>query len=417
MKKYLALVLALAMVFALCACGSAAAPAATAAPAAAEAAPAAAEAAPAAEAEAAPAAQTVKFGLITLHDENSTYDKNFIDGLNEAVANLAAEGIEVVPVVKTGIPEDQTCYDTACDLADDGCNLIFADSFSHESFLIEAAKEYTDVEFLHATGYQAAIVNMANFHDAFAAIYEGRYLAGVAAGLKLQEMIDAGTVDAENVKVGYVGAYTYAEVISGYTSWFLGVQSIVPNATMEVTFTGSWYDETAEKEAANALLEDGCVLISQHADSMGAPTACEEANVPDVTYNVSTESACPNTYLAGSKINWAPYIEYAVKCYLNGEAIATDYVGDFTTGSVEVLAIGASAAEGTEAKLAEVRAAIESGELKVYDCSKFTVDGKNLTAEDDEHVVDGVYMESGAVSAPSFAYMIDGVSFLGEAVY
>ena len=273
-------------------------------------------------------ADTIKVGLITLHDENSTYDNNFIVATTEACAKMGAE-----LVVKTGVSEGEDCYEVACDLADDGCDIVFADSFGHEDYMIRAAKEYPDVQFLHATGYQAQLVNLDNFHDAFASIYEGRYLAGVAAGLKLQEMINNGVLtDANydedgNVKLGYVGAYTYAEVVSGYTSWFLGVRSVVPNVAMKVTFTGSWYDETAEKEGANTLIADGAALLSQHADSMGAPTACETAGVPDVTYNVPTGDACPNTYVIYSRINWAPYVEYAIQCVTDGTAIETDWVG------------------------------------------------------------------------------------------
>ena len=367
---------------------------------------------------AASAEETVKFGLITLHDENSTYDWNFISAAQEACAEM---GVELV--LKTGVSEGEDCYETACDLADDGCNVIFADSFGHEDYMIRAAKEYEDVEFLHATGCQAQTVNLPNFHDAFASIYEGRYLAGVAAGLKLQEMIDAGKLtDANydengNVKVGYVGAFTYAEVISGYTSWFLGVRSVVPNTVMSVTFTGSWYDETAEKEGANTLIASGCALISQHADSMGAPTACETAGVPDVTYNVSTAEACPNTYVAFSRINWAPYIKYAIECVENGEAIATDWTGTLETGSVEYGQYGAAAAEGTEAYVAEVAAKLASGELKVFDCSKFTVNGAELTADDAEYgkyIVDGCFAESVLASAPAFAAQIDGISLLNQ---
>ena len=385
MKKFLALILALAMVFALCACGK----------------------------NGGGSGSDLKFGLIALHDENSTYDANFINSAKEAVENLKAEGINVELVIKTGIPEGEECYEEACNLADDGCKVILADSFGHEDYMIKAAKEYSEVEFLHATGYQASIVNLPNFHDGFAAIYEGRYLAGVAAGLKLQEMIDNGQVaDPENVKVGYVGAFTYAEVVSGYTAWFLGLRSVVPQATMEVTFTGSWYDETLEKEGANTLIEDGCVLISQHADSMGAPTACETAGVPDVTYNVPTGEACPNTFLIYSKINWAPYIESAVKAALKGEAIPVDYIGTFETGSVVVGEPSSVCAAGTADKLAEVKAKLASGELKVFDCSTFTVEGKTLTSADDANVVDGYYAESSAVSAPSFAFQIDGITLL-----
>ena len=347
---------------------------------------------------------TVKFGLITLHDENSTYDKNFITAAQEACEKM---GVELV--VKTGVSEGEDCYEEACNLADDGCNVIFADSFGHEDYMIRAAKEYPEVQFL---------VNLPNFHNAFASIYEGRYLAGVAAGLKLQEIIaNNGLTEANydengNVKIGYVGAYTYAEVISGYTSWFLGVRSVVPNVAMKVTFTGSWYDETAEKEGANTLIADGAALLSQHADSMGAPTACETAGIPDVTYNVPTGDACPNTYVIYSRINWAPYIEYAIQSVNDGTAIDNDWVGTFATDSVQVGEIGAAAAAGTAEALEEVKAKLLSGEIHVFDCSTFTVNGETLTAETNEHVVDGYFAESETASAPYFDLQIDGISLL-----
>ena len=371
---------------------------------------------------------TVKVGLITLHDENSTYDNNFIVATQEACAKMGAE-----LVIKTGVSEGEDCYEVACDLADDGCDIVFADSFGHEDYMIRAAKEYPEVQFLHATGYQAQIVNLDNFHDAFASIYEGRYLAGVAAGLKLQEMIDNGVLtDANydengNVKVGYVGAYTYAEVISGYTSWFLGVRSVVPNTSMKVTFTGSWYDETAEKEGANNLINDGCVLISQHADSMGAPTACETAGVPDVSYNGSTIEACPNTFIVSSRIDWEPYYEYAIQAAANGEAIDADWTGTIATGSVVLTDVnGNAAAEGTDEKIAEVKAALEAGTTHVFDTAAFTVDGAALESyladvdtdpaytPDTEVISDGYFHESEFRSAPYFDLRIDGITLLDE---
>ena len=255
-----------------------------------------------------------KAGFIFLHDENSTYDLNFINAAKEAAANLGMSEDQIV--LKTNVPEGQECYEEAMDMADQGCGIVFADSFGHEDYMIQAAQEVPEVQFCHATGTKAHTQGLDNYHNAFASIYEGRFLAGVAAGMKLNEMIANGDITEEEAKVGYVGAFTYAEVISGFTSFFLGVRHECPSATMEVTFTGSWYDETAEKEGANTLIEDGCVLISQHADSMGAPTACEAAGVPDVSYNGSTKDAAPNTYIISSKINWAPYFEHAIKCAL-----------------------------------------------------------------------------------------------------
>ncbi len=369
-------------------------------------------------------ASDLKVGFIFLHDENSTYDLNFINGAKEA---CEAEGVEYV--FKTGVPEGQECYDAACELADEGCNIVFADSFGHEDYMLEAAKEFPDVQFCHATGTQAHTAGLDNFHNAFATIYEGRYLAGVAAGLKINEMIEAGDITEAEAKMGYVGAYTYAEVISGYTSFFLGAKSVCPSVTMEVTFTGSWYDETAEKEAANTLINDGCVLISQHADSMGAPTACETAGVPNVSYNGSTVDACPNTFLVSSRINWAPYFKYIIGCVKSGEAIATDYVGDFTTGSVELTDLGSACAEGTADAIAAAKADLESGAVHVFDITTFTVEGKELSSyeadvdtdadytPDHEAIVDGYFAESGDGfrSAPFFDVQIDGISLLDTA--
>ena len=320
----------------------------------------------------------IKVGLITLHDTNSTYDKNFIDAFN-----AAAKKMGVTAIVSTGIAEGEAAYTAAADLVDQGCKFVFADSFGHEDYIIRAAKEFTDVQFSHATGTKAHTEKLSNFHNAFASIYEGRYLAGVAAGLKLQAMLAENPNTSKNI--GYVGAYPYAEVKSGYTSWYLGVKSVVNDVTMSVKFTNSWYDETGEKNAALALINAGCSIISQHADSWGAPTACEDKGVPNVTYNGSTESKCPNTYLISSKVNWEPYFEYAIGQVQKGESIDTDWTGtlasDFTSGSVALADPGAKAAvSGTKAKLEEVATKLRNKTLRVFDCANFTVKGEHLTS-------------------------------------
>lgn len=361
-----------------------------------------------------------KVGFICLHDENSTYDKNFIDA-----ANAACEQLGVEAVIKTNIPEGQECYDAAAELVDAGCGIVFADSFGHEDFMIQAAKDFPEVQFCHSTGTKAHTENLANYHNAFASIYEGRYLAGVAAGMKINEMIDAGTITADEAKMGYVGAYTYAEVVSGYTSFFLGARSVCESVTMEVTFTGSWYDEALEKEAANKLINDGCVLVSQHADSMGAPTACEKAGVPNVSYNGSTQEACPNTFIVSSRIDWTPYYVYAIKAAQNGEAIDADWTGNLETGSVVLTDVNEEvAAEGTADKIAEITKKLEAGELQVFDITTFTVDGKEVDSykadvdtdadyvKDTEVIENGAFQESKFRSAPYFDLQIDGIKLL-----
>ena len=316
----------------------------------------------------------VKAALIALHGTSSTYDKNFIEAFETACKNkgLKEENYTII----TDIPEGTKCYDEAAGFADEGYDVIFADSFGHAPYMLQAAKEFPNVQFCHATGTTAHTDNVSNFQNAFASIYEGRYLAGVAAGLKLLEIYGDDITD-EEAKVGYVGAYPYAEVISGYTSWFLGVRSVVPNATMEVRYTNSWYDEPAEKATAEALIASGCKLISQHADSMGAPTACENAGIPNVAYNGATGKT--NTFIIASRINWVPYFEYMLDCVINGDDIMTDYTGTIETGSVVLTEVGAAAAAGTQAKLDEVKAKLADGSLKVFDTSKFTV--KNAKAD------------------------------------
>ncbi len=405
MKKLLAILLAVAMLFALAACGGG-------------------NEGTGSDAD---TAKDIKVGFICLHDEKSTYDLNFLNGVDEVKKALNLKDSQVI--VKTNVPEGDECYQAAADLVDQGCNIVFANSFGHEDFMIKAAKEFKDVEFCHATGTKAHTEGLANYHNAFASIYEGRYLAGVAAGLKLKEMIDSGKITADKAKMGYVGAFTYAEVISGYTSFFLGAKSIVPEVTMEVQFTGSWYDAVEEKNAAEALIAKGCVLISQHADSMGAPSACEAAKVPNVSYNGSTKDACPNTFIVSSRINWAPYYKYMIECVQKGEAIAADWTGGIKEGSVVLTEVNeTAAAAGTAAKLEEVKNGLKDGTINVFDTKNFTVNNGQALAADHKADVDtdeaftadtavvenGIFKESKFRSAPYFDLRIDGITLLNE---
>ena len=425
MKKFLAMLLALVMALSLVACGEK-------------------KDDTQGDGDGDATAAKVKVGFITLHDENSTYDKNFINGAKEAIKNLGLTDADYI--LKTNIPEGQECYETAMDMVDNGCNIIFADSFGHEPYMIDAAKENPDVQFCHSTGTRAHTEGLANYHNAFASIYEGRYLAGIAAGMKLNEMIEAGKFTAEEAKMGYVGAFTYAEVVSGYTSFYLGAKSVCPTVTMEVTFTGSWYDETLEKTGAELLIDRGCKLISQHADSFGAPTACQNAGVPNVSYNGSTKNVGADTYIISSRIDWAPYYEYAIKAVMNGTAIDADWTGTLATGSVVLEELNTDvAAAGTAEAIEAAKAKLESGELHVFDVSTFTtkaddtmntfkvdflkvdenghitsyladVDTDEAYTGDTEVVHDGYFAESEKRSAPYFDLQIDGIELLNTAM-
>ena len=367
-----------------------------------------------------------KIGMICLHDENSTYDNNFIQALKSVQKGMGLKDEQVIIVSNIG--EDNSCYDAAVDLAKNkGCKIIFADSFGHEDFVKRAAQEYPDVQFCHATGTKAKLAGLDNFHNAFASIYEGRYLAGIAAGMKLNEMIKDGKITADKAVIGYVGAFTYAEVVSGMTSFFLGARSVCESATMKVRYTGSWYDQAKEQEAATSLIKnDGCVLISQHADSLGAPTACELEGVPNVSYNGSTFSAGENSFIISSAINWAPYFQYIIETVVNGQKIDADWCGDIATNSVVLSGLNQNvAAEGTQAKIEEAAAAFKAGTLHVFDTSKWTMNGEHLTEykadvdgdfNGETNVIhDGYFDESNAKdyrSAPYFDIIIDGITNL-----
>lgn len=374
-----------------------------------------------------------KFGFIFLHDSQSTYDKNFIDAAKDVCKELGVQA-----VLKTNVPEGEKCYSTAKELAKKGCKGIFADSFGHEAFMIQAAKEFPEVEFAHATGTQAHYIGeegatLTNFHNAFASIYEGRYVAGIAAGMKLNEMIANGLA-ADKAVMGYVGAFPYAEVVSGYTSFYLGAKSVCPSVTMKVRYTNSWYDENAERTTATTLIEnDNCVLISQHADSQGAPSVCETKKVPNVFYNGENKTLT-NSYLTSSRINWRPYFRYFINSVLKGTKMDADWTGTLSNDAVEVYAASGIAAEGTQKAMDDAIAAFKAGTLNVFDCSKFTVTpaagATNITVDAEGHVTSykadvnddgkfvgetevisgGIFKESFYRSAPYFDLRIDGIT-------
>ena len=360
------------------------------------------------------AKENIKIGIILLHDEDSGYDLNFINAVNRAKESLGLSDDQII--IKRNIDENNDCYETALDLVDEGCCFVFSDSFGHESFMREAAEACPDVDFTSATGVTAHTVGLANFHNAFAAIYQGRYLAGIAAGMKLNEMKAAGKLKGDVPMMGYVSAFPYAEMVSGYTGFYLGAKSVCPDVQMKVIRTGSWLDEELEYNGAKSLIAAGCDLISEHADSMGAPTACEEAGVPNVAYNGSTVDACPTTFLVASLIEWSAYFEYAVNQKIAGEPIATDWAGDLESGCVQLTEINeAVAAEGTVAAVEEAKAALIAGTIHVFDTASFTVGGETLTTytvEDQEVVADGYFHESELQCAPYFDLTVDGIELL-----
>ncbi|MCQ2420043.1 MAG: BMP family ABC transporter substrate-binding protein [Clostridia bacterium] len=438
MKKIVALLLALVMVFALVACA-----AKTEAPKAEEPAkteetkteePKAEE--PKAEepkAEETVEASDMKVGVVLVGDENEGYTYSHSEGIKTALANLGLDESNVI--WKYSIPESELCYDACVDCAEQGCKLVITNSYGHQSYCQQAAEEYPDVQFVAMTGDTARAAGLENFHNAFTGIYEARYVGGIVAGLKLQELIDNGEVKDNNIdengnyKIGYVGAYPYAEVVSGFTAFFLGIKSIVPNVAMDVQYTNSWFDITGENEAAVALIGRGCIIIGQHADSTGAPSACEAAlkagtTVYSVGYNVDMLSVAPTAALTSPTNVWSVYYTSIIEAVMNGQSFDTNWSAGSEADAVKITDLGASCAAGTAEAVEAAIAAIKSGELHVFDTATFTVGGEEVTTafatdtdgdwvtDADEAVFDGYFHESYFQSAPAFALRIDGITEL-----
>ena len=374
-------------------------------------------------------AKSVKVGLICIGDENDQgYTYNFIRGKEAATEALAANGINVEWVIKWNIGEDSGCEDANIELAEEGCDLIINNSFGFEPFMLKVAPDYPEIEFIACTNQASWGDGLENTHNAFANIYEGRYLAGVVAGMKLQQMIDDGEITADQAIIGYVGAFSFAEVISGFTAYYLGARSVCPSVTMKVQFVGSWSDATEEANAASALADMGCVMISQHSDNTTPATTAQSKGVFHTGYNNDMIGVAPEASLIGTRIDWAPYFEYAIGSVANGGSFDQDWCHGMDMGAVVMTPLNEDiAAPGTAEKLAEVEDQIRSGKLQVFDTSTFTIGGETLssafaldtdgdfTPDSEEAVFDGAFHESYFQSAPYFALRIDGIEWINEA--
>ncbi len=413
MKKLLAILLALLLVFTLAGCGNKPAEE---------------------EGGEEPAAPSPKIGVILVGDENEGYTYAHMEGIKTAAKNLGIKDEDIL--WKYSIGEDQTCYDSAVDLIENGATMVISNSYGHQSFMQKAAGEYPDVTFVADTGDTAAVSGLANLKNAFTKVYESRYVSGVVAGLKIKQLLDEGALVADNydadgnVKVGYVGAFPYAEVVSGYTAFYLGIKSVVPNVVMSVEYTNSWFDLTAEATVGDDLMSQGCVIIGQHADSTGAPSQLQK-NMQDnkygftaysVGYNVSMLDVAPDVALTSATNVWEKFYTYAFQCWLNGEDLMTDWTGGYNEGAVEITALGSSVAPGTEEAVNTAIADIKSGKLHVFDASTFTIGGETPTSilgdvdadftPETECLIDGYFHESEFRSAPYFSARIDGITEL-----
>ena len=373
--------------------------------------------------------KSIKVGLVLIGDENDQgYTYNFMRGKEAADEKLKAEGINVEWVIKWNLIEGDPVAVANEELVEDGCEIIFNNSYGHEPAMLTVAAEYPDVQFVGMTNQGSRYDDLANTHNAFANIYEGRYVAGVAAGLKMQQLIDDGEITEDQAVIGYVGAYSFAEVVSGFTAYYLGARSVCPSATMKVQFVGSWSDATAEADAAKALIDLGCIVISQHSDNTTPATAAQAGGVYHTGYNNDMTTIAPDASIIGTRIDWTKYFVHAIECVVNGTELEQDWCKGMSDDEVVMTPLNeAIAAPGTAEKLAEVEEGIKNGTIQVFDTSTFTVDGKTVdhafavdtdgdfVADSEEAVFDGAFHESYFQSAPYFTLRIDGIEWINEA--
>jgi len=378
MKKVLALLVALLMVLSLCSLAAAEGPVAK---------------------------EDIKIGFVHISDPSDMgYTYNHDLGTKAMMEALGLRDDQVIN--KYNVPETSECETAINELIDAGCNIIFCTSFGHGDYALAAAQAYPEIEFCHATGYYAAIYDLPNYHNYFASVYEARYLAGIAAGLKTETNL-----------LGYVAAHPFAEVISGFTGFYLGAKSVNPDVEMIVMYTNDWNDPTKEAQVAKALIDQGADVISQHCDSTAPATTAEANGVFQVGYNSDMIPAAPNASLVSARIDWSKYLIYAIESYLAGEAIVTDWSQGIAEGAVYISALNTDIiAEGTEEAIAIAQAALISGELEVFAGPLYGNDGEIAKITDFagnvlfECAEGTVFVEP--ASAPSFNAILQGITVI-----
>ena len=360
----------------------------------------------------------LKVGCIMVGDDQETYTKAHIDGIIEAAKKVGIS--EQNLIWKYAVKEDDSCAKAAKELIGNGCKLIIANSYGHQDYMAKVAKENPKVNFVSMTGDFASISGLDNFYNAFTNIYEARFVSGVVAGMKIKELADAKKIPAKSikdgkVKVGYVGAYPYAEVVSGYTAFFLGIQSVYKDVVMDVSYTNSWFDPKKEAAAADKFIKDNCVIIGQHADSTGAPSTVQKAKdngatVYSVGYNMDMLDVAKTAALTSPLNNWEVYYTDLFQAVVDGKDIPQDWAEGYAKDAVSISKLGPECAKGTDKKVEEVENGIKDGSIKVFDTKSFTITGDSVKATKDPtkgSIVDLGLTKDGVVTKATkdFSYM------------
>jgi len=339
------------------------------------------------------ALEDIKIGFVHISDPSDQgYTYNHDLGTQHMAETLGLSEDQIVN--KFNVPESAEAATAMRELAEDGCHIIFSTSFGFEDYAIEVAAEYPEIEFCHATGYQASSTDLPNIHNYFGAIYQARYLSGIAAGLKTETNL-----------LGYVTAMPFPECISGFNAFYLGAKSVNPDVEMLVMYTMSWNDPTKEAQVAQALIDQGCDVLGQHCDSTAPATTAQANGVWHVGYNSDMIDAAPEASLTSAVWDWSQYLIYAVEHRVAGTAIALDWSKGLAEGVCDISALNeAIIADGTVEAIEEARERILSGEWDVFT-------GPLLDNEGNVVVEEGVTFVEPA-SAPSFGHILEGITVI-----
>ena len=358
----------------------------------------------------------LKVGFICSEDESTPYTYNFLQG-QYALTELYGDEIQVY--VRSNVHQN-VVEESMRELIRKGCSIIFINEDTETP--VKLAPEFPDVQFCQISMPTISTEGQAeNYHTFNGEIYQARYVAGIVAGMKLREMLDSGALLPEDAVVGYVAANNSAEVVSGFTAFLLGVRNVAPEATMKVKYTGSWSNYPKEKEAAQQLIDEGCVILSQHTNTMAPAIACEDAfsqgnKVYFVGYHQSMMDVAPSCALVSIRTNWVPYIlqateaiqmkediENVVRGHLHGNDISAGFEEEW----VQMLELNKhSAAQGTEERVKRAISAFQKGKVEVF---KGEYIGVNPDDPEDTIDLSRGFDECKKSSSPSFRYILKDV--------
>ncbi|MBR5329662.1 MAG: BMP family ABC transporter substrate-binding protein [Firmicutes bacterium] len=355
------------------------------------------------------AVEDIKVGVVHIGDPADGTGYSFmhdqgIVGMQEAIGLSDDQIFRVLNIADT----DSNAITTAIeDCITQGCNIIFTTSYGYMDPTEALAAEYPEIFFSHATGYKS---NETNFNNYFGRIYQARYLAGIAAGMK-----------SETGKIGYVAAYgtELAETCSGINAFALGVQSVNPDAVVYVKSLNSWFDPANETAYAEALIEAGCDVITQHCDTANPQIAAEKAGVFSIGYNSDMSGDAPGANLTSAIWNWSVYYTTAVEAVINGTwAELGNYYGGIKEGFVDVAPLTALAAEGTQERIDAVKELLMNGEWDVFSGFALSFDENGVVTVNEADLVDNagnVIVAAGGASVEdsviqgSMNYFVKGV--------